>query len=64
MYEGKLATCTPQKLVTCLAYRYACGDRSQGYLLIVAVHYGSYLRADKYPYKVVDWSFDLQAFFF
>ena len=32
-------------------------------MLIVAVHYGSYLRADKYLYKVVDQPFDFHAFF-
>ena len=48
--------------MTCLAYRYTYADRSQGYILIVAVHYGSYLRADKYLHKVVDWPFDMNAF--
>ena len=58
----------PQKLATCLAYRYTYVDRLTIliYLLIVAVHYGSYLRADKYLYKlykVVNWPFNLHTFF-
>ena len=31
---------------------------------MVAVYDGSYLSADKYMYKVVDWPSDLHAFFF
>jgi len=33
-------------------------------LLVVAVHYGSYPRADIYLYRVVDWASNLRAFFF
>ena len=33
-----------------------CVDKNYGYLLIVAVHYGSYLRTVKYLYKFVDQS--------
>ena len=46
IYEGEIVQLVvPQKLATCLAYRYTYVDRSYSYLLIVAVHYGSYLRA-------------------
>ena len=58
-----------QKLATCIVYRYTYIGRQKLRLLatIVAVHYGSYQRANKYLYIVVDWPFDmldLHAFFF
>ena len=53
--------------MTCIVYRYTYADRTEGYLLIAAVHYGSYQRANKYLYTVVDRPFDmfdLHVFFF
>ena len=73
VYEGEtVQRVVPQKLATCSPYRYTYVDRSEGYMPTVAVHYGSYLRANKYKYlyKVVDRPFDmfdlhdLHTFFF
>ena len=48
---------TPKKFAACLVYRYT-------YIVkpLVAVHYGSYLRAGRYVYKVVNQPSDLHVF--
>ena len=60
--KGEL--CNSWYLSNLLAY---CTDintvRSQSYLLLVIVNYGSYLRVDRYPNKVVDQFSDMQVFF-
>ena len=64
MYEGEIVQhVVPQQLGARLVYRYTNVDRSYGYLLIVAVHHDSYLRADKYLYKVVNLAFSLALVF-
>ena len=57
MYEGEIVQ---HVAPVC---RYTNVDRSYGYLLIVAVHHDSYLRADKYLYKVVNLAFSLAYIF-
>ena len=67
-YEGEIVQrVVTQKVATCIACRYTYIDRSKGYLQIVAMHYGSYQRANKYLYTVVDRPFDMfdfHVFFF
>ena len=46
-----------QKLATCIAHRYTYVHRLLANT--VAVHYGSYRRANKYLYTVVDQPFDM-----
>ena len=47
VYEGEIVRVAPQKLTAHLAYRYT--ETKAACLLLVDVHYGSYLRADKLP---------------
>ena len=63
VYKGEIVQhVTPQKHATCLVYRQTYVHRNLGYLLIVAVHYGSYLRADTCTKLLI--CFDLHTFFF
>ena len=61
VYEGaECATCGTSETCGLLTVQIYI----RRYKLIVAVHYGSYLSADKYLYKVVDWPSDLHVFIF
>ena len=64
VYEGEIVRVTPQKLTAHLAYRYT--EAKAACLLLVDVHYGSYLRADKLPVPScqLDFWFALDVFHF
>ena len=51
-YDGEIVQCVvTQKLATCIAYKYTYVDRSlRLFANIVAVHYGSYQKTNKYLY--------------
>ena len=58
---------TKENCATCSDSETCVDTEAKATLLIVAVYYGSYRRANKYLYKVVDRPFDmfnLHAFFF
>ena len=58
-YDGEIVQCVvTQKFATCIAYCcvqiYIRRQKLRLFANIVAVHYGSYQRANKYMYTVVD----------